>query len=981
MSLEKELDGLINPNKDELKGTLGISSKVVEVSNRMGYVWVRLSDNPSELIKAYNPDINPQYNLPVKIKFDGRKYVVTGLDRDKYANWPSNQSFLGKHGRQHSAAKGAEGNDITWVDLQQFLPLLAMPNGSTGNSSIWVSPYIHRNSNGDWLYVGNTGTFGFPRRSSTGSNMYLLMMNDSDGTFYAITGSVFANSITGTADIVSKIPKFPLASSDIPVAAIRAWSNSSGTIANWSDIYNVRQLFVDPPHGGLTTGTVLSTIAVRASGTFIGSAKSLDFYPDYTVSMNGTRAEITYNDPIRNLTLEPTGFTDPENVLEYYNATNRTITVSGTVAAYWRGRKVPELVSGWTSSAHPSGTGPYFLSYDGSNFNWDTTSWTFDKLQIAYTSKNVGSNKFGIREPHGFLPWQAHEEFHRTIGTYKESGGSLSGYTAGSTTATDRRPLVSATSIHDEDIHTNVLALSTGTYTQASLTTTGTLSFVTDRADFVNLTGTLVYYNSYSAPNWGQTLVASNDYMSVWLVAIPTTFDAESRKYRYIWIQGQSSGNLLGQQTLSPSNLNLADFTSIASEFVFLAQVIIHRQGGSWEITSVTELTGNHFSQVGSHAGNFLTSVSTDATLTGDGTAGNPLSVVGGPGGGGSITIMEQDGAPTGTSVATIVVSNNTLAVSGTMAFINNIGAMGIEPIDISSQITGSGMTHFTYSPAASNIVVSLNGIWQKPGAVTVDGDGLGFTSAFAPLIGDTLIVARVTPPATMSTGTASSIPLDGWIYPSEVWNYLTPTTFSVSGDLTSKYTSGVKLKLTNGTVKYSYVLKSVYSAPNTIVTHTGGTSYTFSSGTLSNNYYSIVQSPQGFPDWFTWTPTWSGTITNPVLGNGTLDGRFRIDGKLVTAIMKLLMGSTTTYGSGNWRWLSPTSPLGYNLPMGGFGSGRFLDAGTAHYVCTSETLTVSGVDYLICYGNNVGNYFSDSAPFVWATNDTIQFLISYGIP
>jgi hypothetical protein len=60
------------------------------------------------------------------------------------------------------------------------------------------------------------------------------------------------------------------------------------------------------------------------------------------------------------------------------------------------------------------------------------------------------------------------------------------------------------------------------------------------------------------------------------------------------------------------------------------------------------------------------------------------------------------------------------------------------------------------------------------------------------------------------------------------------------------------------------------------------------------------------FGAWTVYTPTWSGSSTNPVLGNGTLTGRYVRIGRTITVIIKLTTGSTTTYGSGAYRWSLP---------------------------------------------------------------------------
>lgn len=60
------------------------------------------------------------------------------------------------------------------------------------------------------------------------------------------------------------------------------------------------------------------------------------------------------------------------------------------------------------------------------------------------------------------------------------------------------------------------------------------------------------------------------------------------------------------------------------------------------------------------------------------------------------------------------------------------------------------------------------------------------------------------------------------------------------------------------------------------------------------------------FGAWTNYTPTWTAATTNPTLGNGTLIGRYMKVGLTCTAQINLVMGSTTTYGSGNYSWALP---------------------------------------------------------------------------
>ncbi len=123
--------------------------------------------------------------------------------------------------------------------------------------------------------------------------------------------------------------------------------------------------------------------------------------------------------------------------------------------------------------------------------------------------------------------------------------------------------------------------------------------------------------------------------------------------------------------------------------------------------------------------------------------------------------------------------------------------------------------------------------------------------------------------------GINGCVPIDGWIPAGETWTYASadsPTfTFTISGDKTTKYYPGMRLKLTHSsTTKYFIVTKVSYSSPNTTVTVYGGTDYTLASSAITNPYYSMMKAPAGFPlDPLKWTVSLINTTiyeqSNPV--------------------------------------------------------------------------------------------------------------------
>jgi hypothetical protein len=331
------------------------------------------------------------------------------------------------------------------------------------------------------------------------------------------------------------------------------------------------------------------------------------------------------------ITKEPTGFQSPENVIISYNSTNRTITLTGTINAYYQGESLTELVSGWVSDPHPLTLDKsYFLVYNGTNFQWlDLSSESVEFIYLLIAFVSYGTNyKFAIRECHGLMNWQSHKTLHETIGTYRKSGGDISGITLNSNTAANRRPLVSSTLVFDEDLGTTNPAIATNNYTQFYLSGSGLNTFILDNAEIIPLSGNQPYYNQFTGGSWQQTLLTNNQYMCIWLIAVPVTVDSESQKYRYLFMQGQSQGTLSAQQALQVQDLNLGELTNLASEYVFIHKFIIRFTANNWIIVESTRLTGSRVITANSPASNFLSVVTTDATLTGLGTVASPLSTV-----------------------------------------------------------------------------------------------------------------------------------------------------------------------------------------------------------------------------------------------------------------------------------------------------------------------------------------------------------------
>ena len=91
-----------------------------------------------------------------------------------------------------------------------------------------------------------------------------------------------------------------------------------------------------------------------------------------------------------------------------------------------------------------------------------------------------------------------------------------------------------------------------------------------------------------------------------------------------------------------------------------------------------------------------------------------------------------------------------------------------------------------------------------------------------------------------------------GWIGAVGTWAYASATTITVPSGAATYYAVGDKIKLTQTTVKYFYVV----AVADTLLTITGGTSYTLANAAITLPYFSHVASPVGHPGKFFYSPT-----------------------------------------------------------------------------------------------------------------------------
>lgn len=130
---------------------------------------------------------------------------------------------------------------------------------------------------------------------------------------------------------------------------------------------------------------------------------------------------------------------------------------------------------------------------------------------------------------------------------------------------------------------------------------------------------------------------------------------------------------------------------------------------------------------------------------------------------------------------------------------------------------------------------------------------------------------------------------------------------------------------------------------------------------------------------WTIYAPAWTATTTNPAIGNGTKTGAWNKVGSTVHFVIHLVMGSTSTYGSGNWQFDLPFGETNYRWNF----TGVVRDtSATATYPIVAER-TASNLLTVRCDPTTAGNAFrtvNATTPYSWASTDELTINGTYEV-
>ena len=125
---------------------------------------------------------------------------------------------------------------------------------------------------------------------------------------------------------------------------------------------------------------------------------------------------------------------------------------------------------------------------------------------------------------------------------------------------------------------------------------------------------------------------------------------------------------------------------------------------------------------------------------------------------------------------------------------------------------------------------------------------------------------------------------------------------------------------------------------------------------------------------WETYTPTWTGSTTNPSVGAGFVEGKYCQLQTLIIVSGYVIPGASWAAGSGTYRVSLPIDAKGTNAPIG-YASLFDASAGYIGYFGSATRQSATTAEFRI--GNGVG-LWSSSVPITLAQSDQMRFTLIY---
>lgn len=322
------------------------------------------------------------------------------------------------------------------------------------------------------------------------------------------------------------------------------------------------------------------------------------------------------------------------------------------------------------------------------------------------------------------------------------------------------------------------------------------------------------------------------------------------------------------------------------------------------------------------------------------------------------IAIRQVDSA--GELVAGTYTEWSATVTSGTSFAINAVPVYG------SDQVYAAGSTTQVYIPLSAYAHNELiDGILTEHNQ---DGSHSDVTAESLAVSGTTSL-----------TGALTVKSYDGWINTADTWTYASSTTFTIAGvDRTAQFPVGTKIKLTQTTEKFFYVTAKAF-ATDTTITINGGSDYSLANAAITSPALSYDATPQGFPAYFNFTPSYN----NLTIGNATNQGKLAMQGKITKVWTRLVYGSTSSISGNVSQVLPVTAESPFSTSFNHIGLGHIEDSGTTNMLVrvrqtstTAATIDISGASATYTTASSVS--MTSTLPMTWANGDTLALTYEY---
>jgi hypothetical protein len=216
------------------------------------------------------------------------------------------------------------------------------------------------------------------------------------------------------------------------------------------------------------------------------------------------------------------------------------------------------------------------------------------------------------------------------------------------------------------------------------------------------------------------------------------------------------------------------------------------------------------------------------------------------------------------------------------------------------------------------------------------------------------------------------------WIPRSETWTRTGNHTFTISGDVTTIFRKGCKVRYNDGgSTEYGVVYSASHAAGTTTITLITNTDFAMAAATITDKNISYSENPEGFPDEFAFTPTGLVTIADGSQGAWwkTIANKIFIHGNVT-------YGSSTTFSSSDLTLpvaILATFDTAGN--QGTLGVANYLDSGNNSYLgnIRFQTTTTARFQATRADATWVSTAaISSTVPFTWGNADEIGFFIEY---